>query len=170
MANEDQLKVIKQGVDFWNQWREQNPEVRPELSQADLRGAKLQKANLDKASLKEAKLQFANLNGANLEGANLKKAKLQEANLQSACLRNANLKGVSLLGSNLQYADLENADLQGVQFNEDVLFNQTNLKGANLTKATGLNPGQIKSALVDDRTQLPDYLDEEQDDDFLLQF
>ena len=66
--------------------------------------------------------------------------------------------------------DLENANLEGAQFNEDTLFNQTNLKGANLTSATGLSSAQLSQALIDKQTQLPDYLEEEVDDDFLLQF
>lgn len=169
MANEEHLGFIKQGVEKWNQWRKQNADVCADLSQADLRGVTLPKVNLSAARLREAKLQFANFSGANLEGADMKRAKLQEINLQSANLRNASLTGASMLESNLQYADLEDADLEGAQFNEDVLFNQTNLKGANLSAATGLDSSQIKLALTDDRTRLPDYLDEELDDDFLLQ-
>ena len=75
-----------------------------------------------------------------------------------------------MLESNLQFADLENAKLEGAQFNEDTLFNQTNLKGANLSSATGLNSAQLSQALIDKQTRLPDYLEEEVDDDFLLQF
>jgi uncharacterized protein YjbI with pentapeptide repeats len=74
-----------------------------------------------------------------------------------------------MLESNLQYADLENANLEGAQFNEDALFNQTNLKGANLKGTTGLSSSQINSAITDKQTRLPDYLEEEMDDDFLLQ-
>jgi len=44
------------------------------------------------------------------------------------------------------------------------------LKGANLSTATGMTSSQIKSALVDAKTQLPEYLTEEMDDEFLLQF
>lgn len=169
MADEEQLKVIKQGVDFWNQWRNKNPEVSVDLSQADLRGAKLAKVHLKNADLKGVKLQFADLNGADLESANLKNAKLQEVNLQRASLRNAKLAGASLLESNLQYADLENADLQGAQLNEDALLTETILRGANLSGATGLTSMQIKSAFTDDQTKLPDYLEDEAEDDFLLQ-
>ena len=74
-----------------------------------------------------------------------------------------------MLEANLQYADLENTNLEGVQFSEDVLLNQTNLKGANLKGATGLSSSQIDLAITDKQTQLPDYLEEEMDDDFLLQ-
>ena len=74
-----------------------------------------------------------------------------------------------MLEANLQYADLENAILKDAQFSEDALLNQTNLKGANLEGATGLSSGQINLAVTDKQTKLPDYLEEEMDDDFLLQ-
>ena len=74
-----------------------------------------------------------------------------------------------MLEANLQYADLENATLKDAQFSEDVLLNQTNLKGANLEGATGLSSSQINLAITDKQTKLPDYLEEEMDDDFLLQ-
>jgi len=74
-----------------------------------------------------------------------------------------------MLEANLQYADLENFILKDAQFSEDVLFNQTNLKGANLEGATGLSSSQINLAITDKQTKLPDYLEEEMDDDFLLQ-
>jgi uncharacterized protein YjbI with pentapeptide repeats len=75
-----------------------------------------------------------------------------------------------MLEANLQYTILEKANLEGVQFNEDTLFNQTNLKGANLSSATGLSTTQLNQAITDKQTQLPDYLEEEMDDEFLLQF
>jgi uncharacterized protein YjbI with pentapeptide repeats len=170
MASQEHIDRIKKDVPLWNEWAEAHPEVVADLSQADLRGTLLQKVNLKNAALKEARLQFCNLNGADLENANLKKAKLQEANLQSSNLKNARLNGAGLFEANLQYANLENADLTGAQFNEDTLFNQANLKGANLSQATGLSSSQIETAITDAKTQLPDYLDEEMGDDFLLQF
>ena len=67
--------------------------------QADLRGAKLQYADLQ-----YAKLRGANLQGADLQGADLRGAKLQGADLQYAKLR----------GANLQCADLQYADIAKV--------------------------------------------------------
>ena len=58
MANEDQIKIIKQGVEVWNNWRKSNPSIIPDLIEADLRGLKLQKIDLHQAVLKSAKLQF----------------------------------------------------------------------------------------------------------------
>ena len=51
MANEEHLKIIKQGVNAWNQWRERNPDIIPDLSKADLRGARFSKINLNRVIL-----------------------------------------------------------------------------------------------------------------------
>jgi len=168
MANEQQVELIKKGPEAWNQWREQNPDESIDLSGADLRGTALSKANLKGANLKQAKLQFSNLAGALLGDANMEQARLQEANLQGAQLENANLKKCSLMESNLLNTNLQNADVQSAQFNEDVMFGKTNLKGANLLDASGLSVMQIQSSLVDKETQLPEYLsDDMEDEDFI---
>ena len=40
MANEEHLKILKQGVEQWNKWRLENA-IRPDLSDADLSSAEL---------------------------------------------------------------------------------------------------------------------------------
>ncbi|MBT5469573.1 MAG: pentapeptide repeat-containing protein [Nitrospina sp.] len=170
MPIEEHVNKIKEGVNAWNLWRDQNPEIVPDLSKADIRGCQLRKINLRHTNLEETKLQYSNLAEAILEKADMHNAKLLEANLQSADLKNANLCGAGLLESNIQFADFEGARLEGAQFNEGTIFNQTNLKGALLKGATGLTTSQIDLSQTDSRTQLPDYLEEELDDDFLLQF
>ena len=94
-------------------------------------------------------LQFSNLTEINLKETSLKKANLQEANLQGVNLQCTNLSGASLLEANIQFADLENVNLEDAQFSEDVLLNQTNFKGANLNRATGLSSSQIGLAITD---------------------
>jgi hypothetical protein len=37
MADEQHLALLKQGVDVWNNWREKNPELDPNLFGANLR-------------------------------------------------------------------------------------------------------------------------------------
>ena len=39
VANEKQLEILKQGVDVWNKWREDNLDVMIDLRDADLRNA-----------------------------------------------------------------------------------------------------------------------------------
>ena len=41
MANEEHLARLKQGVEAWNQWRNGNYGIKPDLTEADLRGANL---------------------------------------------------------------------------------------------------------------------------------
>ena len=43
MANEDQHRVLQQGVKAWNKWREKNPNVDVDLSAADLSQTNLEK-------------------------------------------------------------------------------------------------------------------------------
>src|SRR5947199_169131 len=73
MANEEHLKILKEGVEAWNRWRQGN-EVIPDLIGADLIGAHLSRANLNSADLSSANLQYANLHQAKLSGANLENA------------------------------------------------------------------------------------------------
>ena len=106
MANPEHLDKLKEGVDVWNAWREDNWEVRPDLSkailveanlsgadltEADLTGANLSDTDLSRADLSEADLRGANLSGANLSGAKLTKAKLTRANLTGADLTSVQL-------------------------------------------------------------------------------
>jgi uncharacterized protein YjbI with pentapeptide repeats len=46
MANDDHIAQLKKGVDAWNAWREENPDILPDLSEANLRGANLGRARL----------------------------------------------------------------------------------------------------------------------------
>lgn len=38
MANEEHLKILEQGVVAWNNWREENPRSKPNLSGAVIQG------------------------------------------------------------------------------------------------------------------------------------
>ena len=91
MANQEHFILIKQGVEVWNSWREENPKNHPDLSGADLQEADLQGINLENANLKETILFDVNFQGANLQHADLQQANLYEANLTRADLRGANL-------------------------------------------------------------------------------
>ena len=96
MANPEHLAKLKKGVKRWNQWREQNPRIEPDLSGANLQkaylyGANLSGTDLSKADLRGRYLTEGDLSGAHLSGANLRGAHLREANLSrsSRALRNA---------------------------------------------------------------------------------
>ena len=40
MADEEHLRTLELGPDAWNAWREANPDVRPDLTAAEPRGAR----------------------------------------------------------------------------------------------------------------------------------
>ena len=144
MANRQHLSTLKQGVVTWNQWRKENPDVRPELydaalagmnlSQADLTSANLNEANLSGADLREANLAGASLNDANLYEANLHKADLGFADLTFAYLSNANLTSARLWRADLTAAKLTGADLSAANLTMAML-RETDFTGANLYEA-----------------------------------
>lgn len=150
MANEEHLAKLLEGAEAWNAWRERNPEVRPDLTAADLRRADLRAADLVKADLRDADLTGGVLNGANFIGANLSGAGLgntslsgaylSNANFFGATLRIANLSGASLVGSDLSGTDLFRADLSGANLREanvdEANLGDANLSYANLSDAT----------------------------------
>ena len=79
MANQEQLRTLKkEGVEVWNLWREDNPDVKIDLSDADLSGANLSGSNFSNACFIRA-----NLSGANLKGVGLVQADSRNAYLDS---------------------------------------------------------------------------------------
>ena len=84
MANPEHLKILKQGVEVWNRWREKNPEIQPDLQNADCRREILWGAHLENTDLSRADLREAHLRGAYLQGANLRQARLQKAKVAEA--------------------------------------------------------------------------------------
>jgi hypothetical protein len=129
MANRKHLRILKRGVEAWNQWREQNKGLRPDLSDTDLSEAKLNDADLS-----DADLTRANLYGADLFGTNLSKASLGAASLGEAKLWGANLYGADLIVADLTSANLREADLTEADFTQADLY-LANLSKADLTEA-----------------------------------
>jgi len=113
MANSEHLKILKQGVNAWNQWRLENPEMIPDLEGAGLRGAHLSGADLRWADLFGAELTEVNLRRANLGGAHLRMANLRKADLFGANLRGADLREANLDGADLGEVEFIRADLSG---------------------------------------------------------
>jgi uncharacterized protein YjbI with pentapeptide repeats len=123
MANPEHLAKLKQGVEAWNQWRNENTKIEPDLEGAalgagHLRGIYFRKASLDAAILIDTNLTRADLSGAtarraHLEGATLAYSDLMNANLSSANLNGVNLFGANLFGANLTWANLTGANLTG---------------------------------------------------------
>ena len=114
MANDEHVALLKQGAAAWNAWREENPDIRPDLSGANLSGADLREANFSDANLRGAVLSEANFSGADLRGAAFIETDLSETDLSGADLRGAHLKRANLSGADLRRADLHSATLVDV--------------------------------------------------------
>jgi TIR domain/Pentapeptide repeats (8 copies) len=139
MANEEHLARLKQGVEAWNRWQEDNSELTPDLTGANLSwelltAADLATADLSRADLSRANLCEADLSGANLAGANLTMALLGVTNLSRADLSGANLCEANLTMADLTNTNLTGADLSGANLAGANLIG-TNLTGADLTGA-----------------------------------
>ncbi len=145
MTSQQQLALLKQGVEIWNQWWREHRAVEPNLFRADLSGTdltgvhfhrgRIHGVNLSGATLKNAVLgadfsksnlshtdlsgtfiSGANLSHVNLSGANLSGANLSLVDLFEANLRGADLRGADLWQANLSRVDLTDADLRGARF------------------------------------------------------
>jgi uncharacterized protein YjbI with pentapeptide repeats len=159
MTNEEQLKILSQGVNAWNAWRKGNPEKKVDLTEADLsvldlhginfnkanlsdvnlyrtdlRKANISSADLCGADLRETDLRWLDLSGTNLRWANLIRADLYQANLSLSDIGNAQLYEANLYHANLVKARLCGADLRTACLNAADLRG-ANLSGANLCKA-----------------------------------
>src|SRR5437867_3719097 len=76
MADQQQLDLLQQGVEVWNAWRDQHPEILIKLSGAHLSRAHLSRAHLSRAHLSGVDLSGTNLSGADLSGADLSGARV----------------------------------------------------------------------------------------------
>jgi uncharacterized protein YjbI with pentapeptide repeats len=177
MANDEHVALLKQGVDAWNDWRKQNPDIRPDLSEADLRDWDLRIVDLSKACLIDTDLSMAVLSDAvftgaicssntDLSGARLVRAKLSGVNLTGASLIDANLNmailnrtrlvGARLVGTRFFKADLSRANLRGADLWAATLVD-TDLTGADLTGARvhGVSAWRV---IVDKKTKQQDLI------------
>ena len=170
MANDEHRNVLEQGVLVWNKWREEHPEITPDLttiklwganlaranfsdtnlSGAYLRDVKLENADLSRAILVEADLGEAILSAARLDVANLLGANLEKAELLLSSLRRSNLEHARLFRADLVYADLNGAKLSAANFQEANLLS-ANLSGTELidTDLTGCAIGGTNFGNVD---------------------
>lgn len=127
MADNEHVGILKQGVPAWNTWREENPEVRPNLREVRLRGADLRGVDLRRVDL---------------EGADLRRADFSDADLRRADLRGVDLRGADLRRTNLRRADFEGADLGRTD-----LSDARNLSADQLSTVKNLYQAELDSSL-----------------------
>lgn len=141
MVTQAHCDILTSGIDAWNQWRSANPDVRPDLSGADLTGMDLgspfplrdtgegpvgemaidgklglgvrRLIRQNENSVKDVRSAGLNLSYANLEGANLSEMDLAGATLDHAVLRRANLTKANLSFARVNDADFRDCTLEG---------------------------------------------------------
>jgi uncharacterized protein YjbI with pentapeptide repeats len=133
MANQEQLDILKQGTEVWNQFRRDNATINIDLGFASLNGADLSRVNLRGVDLRRASLFKTSLTEADLTGANLWRVYFREADLNRADLSGADLRGAYLIGAYLLEADLSEADLLGADLTQADLI-RANLRQADLIR------------------------------------
>ena len=97
--------------------------------------------NLNRTDLKGANLERGELNDANFESAILSGSKLDFANLSNTNLSNADLSDTSLVSTNFSNANLSNANL-GRSIIVETKFSNANLSNANLSNANSKFTGR----------------------------
>jgi len=103
LANPEHLKILKQGVEAWNKWRFENPDISPALTNASLPQANLIEAYLIEANLSKVDLSGADLTNADLTRANLQDADLKETELGETIFVNTSLSNTKNLDSCRHY-------------------------------------------------------------------
>jgi uncharacterized protein YjbI with pentapeptide repeats len=155
MSNPQHLAVLAKGVQAFNQWRQGNPGLIPDLAgggleellaqggplwdpkgrRADLSGIDLRGAVLNQVRLPGVLLSGADLDGAHLLGADLSQATLVGANLRGALLGGANLRGIKTSWLAFNTPGGSWMDHQGTSSCHGACFEGAHLDGADLRGA-----------------------------------
>src|SRR6266508_2731507 len=107
MANKEHLEFLMQGVDSWHKWRSTHTAMTPRPgTKLGFTFTRLIRPDLTGADLKEAKLSKTDLSGVDLRGADLSHADLSESLLSDADLSEANLSGALLWDAKVFNANL----------------------------------------------------------------
>ena len=155
MANEEQVKILRQGVEVWNKWRKENPDAKINLVEANLKRANLRGANLREANLRKADFIEADLREVDFTYAHLMEAEFGLANLMESTLRNANLERTHLHLSVLVQSVFTNANLTQTDFYEATI-GETIFANTDLSRALCLDTvhHEISSPISDDTLAL----------------
>jgi len=163
---EEHLQILNKGKDFWNEWRQREPDVMPDLRGAqltemdshqrkplrrkNLRGFDLRKADLGKTNLRAVDLSQADISLGYLDRAILTEADLTGANLQGVNLDAADLSEANLCKANLYFADLQQANLTKAHCS-GATFYQADLGAADLTRTNFSNANLREANLMGTR-------------------
>lgn len=179
MANPEHLAKFNEGNKAWNEWREANPDIHPDLSGADLEDRiistfgglsvllqsvygpsykiNLSRVIFDDANLKGSVIGQADFRGATLNRTKCGKASFLHSNFTSASMCNVNFTDANLHSSILNRtvlikATLDNAQLGSAKIKSSSL-NQASLRKADLLGADLAGSSLAGADLTDARLQ-----------------
>lgn len=109
MANQSHREMLRMGVEAWNQWRKDHPDIIPDLRNISLRGY-YEGYNFSGCDMRDIDMFRCFLDGANFEHADLR-----NANLNFTFMERANFKGADLRGANMSYSHLDENALESAR-------------------------------------------------------
>ena len=123
--SKEHLDKLLEGVDAWNQWRAEHPEITPSLSDLDVTKIGREKLGPNApwfCSVHDGEEQEClDLSHYDLSSADLHGANLQEARLINVFMPAANLQESHFDRANLSYAFFPDANVSGASFNKATL-------------------------------------------------
>jgi len=137
MANEEHLKTFRKGKKAWNAWRKKYPDIKPDLTECNLKnmnfsgydlrktdfyGAHLEKAKFAKSEVWEASFAGCFMDSADFRGTELGYANFYQADLHNAKFRNVYAPSVNFLEARLTKADLRGGDFREGDFRDTLMF------------------------------------------------
>jgi TIR domain/Pentapeptide repeats (8 copies) len=147
MADQQHMEILRRGEEVWNQWRYENPEIVPDLQNAELKYAEMRGFNFSHSGMQGADLSETILNGSNFRSADL-----SGANLCSAAFSGSNLDSANLSYTRLAETTFIETSLSQTDFTKAMLFS-TVFGGTDLGKARGLEDCEhVGPSIIDHST------------------
>lgn len=133
---EEHEKILKQGVEAWNRWREANPDVEPDLSRVALEPDTFRDTPLWNAEKEKIDLRGANFENTSFELAKLRSVRMNGCPMKKVSFLGAQLIDVSMSGADLEQASFARAYLENVKMIEarldQAIFRMAQLKKVRL--------------------------------------
>lgn len=130
MAKREHLKILKQGVKIWNRWREDNPEITPDLSRTEINDLDLEGANLNSANFTNSSISLCEFSHAILTEATMERTIFDTVEFVEADLSKSMLNVMEFAGGSLEKAILKDARIL------NTIFCDINLKDTDFSRAS----------------------------------
>jgi uncharacterized protein YjbI with pentapeptide repeats len=132
MSTEKHAAIIRQGVEAWNAWRVQSPDVHPDLRGIDFNTSTNNLHSFQAANFKETTFDGCEVWSADLDGSDLRGSSFRDADVYFCDLTNVDLRGAEMQDARIRLCDLQGANLA------DATMGRTELRGIDLSKVSGL--------------------------------